>query len=60
VLALEAAKREKWEKRRAAELKEMTIRSLEPELQKLIHKHELELRTVKAFYEQKIAEMANN
>ncbi|XP_026190660.1 centrosomal protein of 131 kDa [Cyclospora cayetanensis] len=51
----EKARREAWERDRAQEIKEITIRGLEPEIQRLIEKHRNEKRCL----EEKLKGIAN-
>jgi uncharacterized caspase-like protein len=44
--AAERARREAWQLEKTREVKELTIRGLEPEIQRLVAKHKAELREV--------------
>ena len=49
--ASEKAKREKWEKQKARELKEITIKGLEPEIQRILEKHKKDVRALEDHYQ---------
>ncbi|KAL4432613.1 hypothetical protein ABPG74_004906 [Tetrahymena malaccensis] len=57
ILSKEKKEREKWQKEKAEKIRELTIKGLEPELQNLIEKHNLELKQLKLDYQQKILKM---
>ncbi|KAL4479204.1 hypothetical protein ABPG72_011416 [Tetrahymena utriculariae] len=57
LLSKEKKEREKWQKEKAEKIRELTIKGLEPELQNLIEKHNLELKQLKLDYQQKILKM---
>ena len=46
--AAEKIRREKWIKEKTQEIKEMTVKGLEPDIQKLIAKHKAEIKKIKA------------
>ena len=50
------ARRDAWERDRAQEIKEITIKGLEPEIQRLIEKHRNEKRCL----EEKMKRIAND
>ncbi|GCB71469.1 hypothetical protein scyTo_0005951 [Scyliorhinus torazame] len=49
--ATEKMRREKWIDEKTKKIKEITVKGLEPEIQKLIAKHKLELKKLKALHE---------
>ncbi|XP_038633015.1 centrosomal protein of 131 kDa isoform X3 [Scyliorhinus canicula] len=49
--ATEKIRREKWIDEKTKKIKEITVKGLEPEIQKLIAKHKLELKKLKALHE---------
>ncbi|EAS02460.2 hypothetical protein TTHERM_00729200 (macronuclear) [Tetrahymena thermophila SB210] len=57
ILSKEKKEREKWQKEKAEKIRELTIKGLEPELQNLIEKHNLELKQLKLDYQQKLLKM---
>lgn len=46
--AAEKLRREKWIHEKTQEIKEMTVKGLEPDIQKLIAKHKAEIKKIKA------------
>ena len=50
VLASERAKRERWEKEKTRELKDITIKGLEPEIQRILEKHKKDVRQLEDHY----------
>ena len=48
--------REEWIKQKSNHIKEMTVRGLEPEIQKLISKNKSEMKKVKAMHEAELLE----
>lgn len=46
--AAEKLRREKWIKEKTQEIKEITVKGLEPDIQKLIAKHKAEIKKIKA------------
>ena len=46
--AAEKIRREKWIKEKTQEIKEITVKGLEPDIQKLIAKHKAEIKKIKA------------
>ena len=46
--AAEKIRREKWIKEKTHEIKEITVKGLEPDIQKLIAKHKAEIKKIKA------------
>ncbi|XP_078240426.1 centrosomal protein of 131 kDa isoform X8 [Pogona vitticeps] len=49
--ATEKIRREKWIDEKTKKIKEITVKGLEPEIQKLIAKHKLEIKKLKALHE---------
>ncbi|XP_055097419.1 centrosomal protein of 131 kDa isoform X30 [Symphalangus syndactylus] len=49
--ATEKARREKWISEKTKKIKEVTVRGLEPEIQKLIARHKQEVRRLKSLHE---------
>ncbi|XP_053151941.1 centrosomal protein of 131 kDa isoform X2 [Hemicordylus capensis] len=49
--ATEKIRREKWIDEKTKKIKEITVRGLEPEIQKLIAKHKLEIKKLKTLHE---------
>ncbi|XP_044272867.1 centrosomal protein of 131 kDa isoform X2 [Varanus komodoensis] len=49
--AAEKIRREKWIDEKTKKIKEITVKGLEPEIQKLIAKHKLEIKKLKALHE---------
>ncbi|KAA0724980.1 Centrosomal protein of 131 kDa 5-azacytidine-induced protein 1 [Triplophysa tibetana] len=49
--ATEKIRREKWIDEKTKKIKEITVKGLEPEIQKLISKHKQELKNLKALHE---------
>eukprot|EP00117_Sycon_ciliatum_P020002 scpid16263/ scgid17949/ 5-azacytidine-induced protein 1; Centrosomal protein of 131 kDa; Pre-acrosome localization protein 1 len=54
IMAAENMKRERWKTENARKIKEVTVKGLEPEIQRLISRHKAELRDQAANYEAKI------
>ena len=46
--AAEKIRREKWIKEKTREIKEITVKGLEPDIQRLIAKHKAEIKKIKA------------
>jgi len=55
--AAEKLRREKWIKEKTQEIKEMTVKGLEPDIQKLIAKHKAEIKKIKASTQGEILEV---
>ncbi|PIO25440.1 hypothetical protein AB205_0211520 [Aquarana catesbeiana] len=49
--ATEKVRREKWIDEKTKKIKEITVKGLEPEIQRLISKHKQEIRKLKALHE---------
>lgn len=49
-----------WKEKKQRQIKEITIRGLEPEMNKLFQKAEQEKQELKQFYENKLKEVQNN
>uniref|UniRef100_A0A2H6NCR1 Uncharacterized protein n=2 Tax=Micrurus carvalhoi TaxID=3147026 RepID=A0A2H6NCR1_9SAUR len=49
--ATEKIRREKWIDEKTKKIKEITVKGLEPEIQKLIAKHKLEIKKLKSLHE---------
>lgn len=49
--ATEKIRREKWINEKTKKIKEITVRGLEPEIQKLIAKHKQEVRRLRSLHE---------
>jgi len=54
VSAADAQKRSKWQKEKARELKELTIKGLEPEIQSILAKHKEDLRAVEDKFKEEV------
>uniref|UniRef100_A0A7M5XME1 Uncharacterized protein n=2 Tax=Clytia hemisphaerica TaxID=252671 RepID=A0A7M5XME1_9CNID len=54
--AAEKIRREKWIKEKTHEIKEITVKGLEPDIQKLIAKHKAEIKKIKAMKQGEILE----
>ncbi|XP_053426155.1 centrosomal protein of 131 kDa isoform X2 [Nycticebus coucang] len=55
--ATEKVRREKWISEKTKRIKEITVRGLEPEIQKLISKHKQELRKLKGLHEAELLQV---
>jgi len=49
--ATEKLKRERWMAEHGKKIKEMTVKGLEPEIQRLIAKHKAEVQKIKVLHE---------
>ncbi|XP_054986933.1 centrosomal protein of 131 kDa isoform X2 [Sorex araneus] len=56
--ATEKVRREKWINEKTRKIKEITVRGLEPEIQKLIAKHKQEVKRLKGLHEAELAQAA--
>ncbi|XP_051888748.1 centrosomal protein of 131 kDa isoform X5 [Pristis pectinata] len=54
--ATEKIRREKWIDEKTKKIKEITVKGLEPEIQKLIAKHKQEIKKLKALHEAELAQ----
>ncbi|XP_078691966.1 centrosomal protein of 131 kDa-like [Branchiostoma floridae x Branchiostoma belcheri] len=54
--AAEKLRREKWIDEKTKKIKEMTVKGLEPEIQRLIAKHKQEVKKIKAIHEAELLE----
>ncbi|XP_057311597.1 centrosomal protein of 131 kDa-like [Hydractinia symbiolongicarpus] len=54
--AAEKLRREKWIHEKTQEIKEMTVKGLEPDIQKLIAKHKAEIKKIKAMKQGEVLE----
>ncbi|XP_078609670.1 centrosomal protein of 131 kDa-like [Branchiostoma floridae x Branchiostoma japonicum] len=54
--AAEKLRREKWIDEKTKKIKEMTVKGLEPEIQRLIAKHKQEMKKIKAIHEAELLE----
>ncbi|XP_027481833.1 centrosomal protein of 131 kDa [Zalophus californianus] len=52
--ATEKVRREKWINEKTRKIKEITVRGLEPEIQKLIAKHKQEVKKLKSLHEEEL------
>ncbi|XP_023367031.1 centrosomal protein of 131 kDa isoform X1 [Otolemur garnettii] len=55
--ATEKVRREKWISEKTKRIKEITVKGLEPEIQKLISKHKQELRKLKGLHEAELLQV---
>ncbi|XP_012519625.1 PREDICTED: centrosomal protein of 131 kDa [Propithecus coquereli] len=55
--ATEKVRREKWISEKTKKIKEITVRGLEPEIQKLIAKHKQEVRKLKGLHEAELLQL---
>jgi len=55
MVSSEKLKREKWMADHAAKIKEMTVKGLEPQIQRLMEQHKQEMQTVRAHYEKQLS-----
>ncbi|XP_045425619.1 centrosomal protein of 131 kDa [Lemur catta] len=55
--ATEKVRREKWINEKTKKIKEITVRGLEPEIQKLIAKHKQEVRKLKGLHEAELLQL---
>ncbi|XP_065066186.1 centrosomal protein of 131 kDa-like isoform X2 [Rhopilema esculentum] len=54
--AAEKLRREKWIQEKTIQIKEMTVKGLEPDIQKLIAKHKAEIKKLKAMHQGELLE----
>jgi len=54
--AAEKLRREKWIQEKTVQIKEMTVKGLEPDIQKLIAKHKAEIKKIKAMHQGELLE----
>ncbi|XP_029784619.1 centrosomal protein of 131 kDa isoform X1 [Suricata suricatta] len=55
--ATEKVRREKWINEKTRKIKEITVRGLEPEIQKLIAKHKQEVKRLKSLHEEELLQV---